>query len=390
MSFRLFIFLIITSFYSLAHALEEENFPFFEISAPYALIMDYKTGIILYNKNGYKPVPPSSMSKIATVLMGFEALKSGEIKPNTQFVVSKNAWKTGGAASKSSTMFLTPGEKVNVMDLLKGIIIQSGNDASIALAEGLAGSEQAFIKKLNQRAIHWGLKNSHFMNASGLPEKGHISSLYDLAKLARITIKEHPEYYPLYAIKSMTWNKIKQYNRNPLLFGSNNNPQTDGLKTGHTSLAGYGLVASAKRGDQRRIIVMNGLKSEKERAKIANNMMKAAFDQFHVVNLYKKDEKIYELPVFMGEKAKIAITGKTDINLGVYQPQKDKLKIYIHYQSPIPTPIKQNNEIAKLVVEFENEILASWPLIAMEDVSVKKNIFDRVFTLIKSFIRNEI
>jgi len=214
--------------------------------------------------------------------MIFEALKNGTITMDTEFRVSEEAWRRGGAASGSSTMYLDVKSSARVEDLIRGIIIQSGNDACIVMAEGMAGSETAFADKMTARARELGLESATFRNATGWPHPEHNISAYDLAQLAQHMITTHPEYYPIYNERSFTWNNIKQGNRNPLLGKFTG---ADGLKTGSTSVSGYGLVGSAMRGDERRIIVINGLANKQERSDVANRMMGAAFDQFKVYDL---------------------------------------------------------------------------------------------------------
>jgi len=233
-------------------------------------------------------MPPASMTKIMTAFMVFEALESGQITMDTTFPVSEEAWRRGGVKSGSSTMFLKLNSEVRVEDLLRGVIIQSGNDACIVLAEGLAGSESAFAAHMTTRARELGLNSATFLNATGWPDEGHEISALDLAKLADMMIRRFPQHYSLYSERSFTWNKIKQDNRNPLL-----GPFTgaDGLKTGHTSVSGYGLVGSAERDGQRRIIVLNGTDSKRARRNTAISLMNAAFTQFKVYEVYTNEER---------------------------------------------------------------------------------------------------
>ena len=230
----------------------------FETKATNALLLDADTGTVLFEKDADIPMPPASMSKLMTVYVLFEALKNGRLSMEDEFVVSENAWRIGGAASGGSTMFLNPGEKVKIKDLLRGIIIQSGNDACITVAENLAGSETAFAEILNEKAKELGLTGSSFKNATGLPDPQHRMTARDLAKLAQVLIQKFPEYYSIFSEKEFTYNGIKQDNRNPLLYRVGG---ADGLKTGHTIESGYGLTGALKTTDGRRLVVIvNGLK----------------------------------------------------------------------------------------------------------------------------------
>lgn len=268
-----------------------------ETQARNAILMDYDTGQYLYVKDHEKMVPPASMSKLMTVNMIFEKLKDGSLSLDDTFTVSERAWKLGGAASGGSTMFLKIGEKVRVEDILKGILIQSGNDACIVAAENLAGSEDDFAEMMNKRARELGLNNSSFANSTGLPHPDQKMSVEDLAKLARHIIKEFPEFYHIFSEKYYTHNNITQGNRNPLLYSM---PNADGLKTGHTEEAGFCLTASAKKGERRLIEVMTGMNSNKERSEEAERLMEWGFREFNNYNLLNKGQEIAEIPVVLG------------------------------------------------------------------------------------------
>ncbi len=235
----------------------------FETKAKHAILMDAETGTVLFQKAADEPTPPASMAKLMTTLVVFEALKSGQLTLDTEFMVSENAWRTGGATSGGSTMFAKLGSSIKVSDLLRGIIVQSGNDACIVVAEGMAGTESTFANLMNAEARKLQLEDSHFTNATGLPDPGQHVTVRDLATIARHIVYDFPQYYEIYSETEFTWNKIRQENRNPLLDATIG---ADGLKTGYTEELGYGLVGSAVRDGQRLILVMNGLASEKERA----------------------------------------------------------------------------------------------------------------------------
>lgn len=275
-----------------------------ETQARNAILMDYDTGQYLYVKDHEKMVPPASMSKLMTVNMIFEKLKDGSLSLDDTFTVSERAWKLGGAASGGSTMFLKIGEKVRVEDILKGILIQSGNDACIVAAENLAGSEDDFAEMMNKRARELGLDNSSFANSTGLPHPDQKMSVEDLAKLARHIIKEFPEFYHIFSEKYYTHNNITQGNRNPLLYSM---PNADGLKTGHTEEAGFCLTASAKKGERRLIEVMTGMNSNKERSEEAERLMEWGFREFNNYNLLNKGQTIAEIPVVFGSEKQVRL-----------------------------------------------------------------------------------
>lgn len=275
-----------------------------ETQARNAILMDYDTGQYLYVKDHEKMVPPASMSKLMTVNMIFEKLKDGSLSLDDTFTVSERAWKLGGAASGGSTMFLKIGEKVRVEDILKGILIQSGNDACIVAAENLAGSEDDFAEMMNKRARELGLDNSSFANSTGLPHPDQKMSVEDLAKLARHIIKEFPEFYHIFSEKYYTHNNITQGNRNPLLYSM---PNADGLKTGHTEEAGFCLTASAQKGERRLIEVMTGMNSNKERSEEAERLMEWGFREFNNYNLLNKGQTIAEIPVVFGSEKQVRL-----------------------------------------------------------------------------------
>ena len=270
-----------------------------ETMAREALLVDMDTGAVLLEKNADKPMPPASMSKIMTTYMVFSRLREGKLAMDDTLPVSERAWRRGGCVSDGSTMCLKLGERVKVEDLLQGIIVQSGNDASIVIAEGLAGSEEAFASEMNKKAKEIGLKGSVFRNSTGLPEPDHVMTARDLAVLAERTIKDFPEYYHFYSEKEFTYNGIKQGNRNPLLYKS---VGADGLKTGHTKEAGYGLTASAKQADRRVVLVVAGLPSMAARAEESVRLIDYAFREFENVPLVKAGEQVETASVWLGEE----------------------------------------------------------------------------------------
>ncbi len=355
----------------------------FETLAKNALLMDADTGFVIYEKEANIPMPPASMSKLMTAYMVFEALQNGKIKLEDEFITSENAWKKGGAKSGSSTMFLNPNERVKVKDLLRGIIVQSGNDACIVVAENMAGTEEAFAELMNEKAKELGLKNSSFRNATGLPDENHKMSAKDLAKLAQILINQFPEFYPIYSEKSFTHNGIKQGNRNPLLYTMDG---ADGLKTGHTEVSGYGLTGSAKTPDGRRLImVLNGMKSMNERREESQKLMNWGAIGFENVTLIKKNQKIEEIPVWLGTKSTVQAVAATDFKVTTPKGRKVSPEMKIIYNSPVEAPVQKGQKLGTLIIStgIGNR---SVELLAAESVE-KVGYFGKIKHIIMSLIK---
>ena len=354
----------------------------FETQAPQAVIIDAGTGEVLFEKNARNPMSPASMTKIMTADLVFAALKDGTLSPETEFTVSEDAWRRGGVSSGSSTMFLKVRSKVSVEDLLRGVIIQSGNDACIVLAEGMAGSEDAFAQQMTERARSMGLDSATFRNATGWPHPEHEISALDLAKLARNQIETFPEYYPLYAERNFTWNNIKQGNRNPLLGRVTG---ADGMKTGSTEGSGYGLVGSAKRGEDRRIIVINGLETSNERRKVATHLMEAAFSQFRVYDLHAQGEVLGDIEVYMGKNPKVEVALTQNIRKGLPVTDRKNVKSEIIYTDAV-APVVKGDVVAKLKVTLPGRPEETYDLVATADVK-RKGLFARAWTGLLGNIR---
>jgi len=331
-----------------------------------AVVMDFDSGLVVYAKKADEPMPPSSMSKLMTMLMVFEALERGELQLDQLLKVSDNAWRVGGAATGGSTMFLRPGQEVAVADLMRGVIIVSGNDACVVLAEALAGSEAAFADKMTARAQELGLATARFRNSTGLTAEGHEISPRDLAKLAQIILQRFPDHAALYAERSFRFNNVTQQNRNPLLGAYRG---ADGLKTGYTAAAGYGLVATAIANGQRMITVFNGAESQAKRAEIAKQLMDAALTQARAIRIAEPGAKLASAPVLMGRKIEVALTVEAPIVLGLMQPARDSLRVQARLVGPIKAPIVKGQKLGVLRVSADGADPIDAPLLAAEDVA---------------------
>jgi len=343
-----------------------------ESIAKTALVIDLSTNEILLEKNSTEKTYPSSMTKMMTALVAFEKIKDGSLSLDQEFLISKKAWKMGG-----SKMFIEVDKRVSVYDLLLGVVVQSGNDASIAIAEGISGSEEIFAIEMNNLGKKIGLTGSNFTNSSGWPDDNHYTTAEDLAKIAQYTIENHYELYQMYKISDFTYNGIKQDNRNPLLYTFEG---TDGFKTGYTEAAGYGLVGSAERGDRRLIVVLNGLESSKSRAQESLRLMDWGFNNFQLVDFYKKNEVIQEVDTWLGKEDKVDLVALEDISVSIPKAQLSSAKVTVLVEEPIATPIKIGDQIAKLQISFADKQV-DFPLYSGEDID-QKNFFSRIFSAI--------
>jgi D-alanyl-D-alanine carboxypeptidase (penicillin-binding protein 5/6) len=337
-----------------------------DIKAREYILVDFQTGTVLDAKNADEHMPPSSMSKLMTTYLTLQALKSGKLSMTDELTVSQKAWKMGGAASGGSTMFLNPGDKVKVEDLLRGMIIQSGNDACIVLAEGISGSEEAFADEMNKQAKALGLSNSHFVNATGLPSEQHYMTARDLATLARHLIVDFPEFYPVFSETSFTYNNITQGNRNPLLYRLGSG--ADGLKTGHTEIAGYGLTGSAIRNGRRLILVANGMASIHDRDEETSKLLDWGFREFVNRELFKAGDVVSEADVWLGDTSTVPLAIASDVVVTVPRPAAQSLEARAVYDGPLPAPIKQGAAVGKVVVTGSDISPIEVPLVAANAV----------------------
>lgn len=331
----------------------------FDSIAKQAILIDAHSGLPLYQKEADQKMYPSSMTKLMSVYIAFDHLKKGVFKLNDPFTVSEQAWKMEG-----SRTFLNVNQSVPLEVLLNGIIIQSGNDATVALAEGIAGSEEAFAEKMNLMAKTLGLKQSHFVNSTGWPHEDHVMSAHDLALLGKHIIDDFPEYYHYFSKPKYSYNNITQPNRNLLLGG---NLGVDGLKTGHTEAGGYGITVSAKQNNTRLIGVVNGLANEAERADEARKLLEYGFRFFTNHTFFKAGQTLDDAPVWNGREKNIPLTVTHDITLMTPKLNTDKIRTEIQYNNPILAPIEKGQEVGILSVYFPNEVTHQFPLIAAAD-----------------------
>ena len=350
-----------------------------DTAAQHAILMDYDSGEILFDKDGEAPMPPSSMSKLMTVELVFRRLKEGSLKPTDTFHVSEKAWREG-ADSSESKMFVMVNSDVSVDDLLKGIIVQSGNDACVVVAEGMAGSEDAFAQMMTKRAKELGLTQSHFANATGMPDPGQYMSARDLAMLAAHIIRDYPEYYKYFGMTDFTWSKIHQPNRNPLLTA---NVGADGLKTGHTDAGGYGLVGSAVQGGRRLILVLNGLTSERQRVEESQRLMQIGFRDFKHYDLFKPSDVVMQADVWGGASPTVPLRVGTPLSIILHPESRHDMKVTVHYDSPIPAPIAAGQQLGTITVSAPGHPNKTAPLYAASDVPMT-GLFGRVWLGIKS------
>lgn len=332
----------------------------FETAAKNAIVVDMKSGRVLYGKEIDEPIPTASMSKMVTVFMLLEELAKGTFTEDDTFTVSEKAWRKGG-----SKMFVEVGKQIRVGDLLRGIVIQSGNDASIVVAEGISGSEEAFAEQATRRMRELGLTHTTLRNATGWPDPDHRMSVHDLARIARLTISNFPEYYPIYSEKSFTFNNIKQGNRNPVLYKFTGG---DGLKTGHTNEAGYGLTASAERDGQRLIAVISGLESSRQRGEEAVRLLGWAFRTFRDYKLIDQGEVVDRAEVWMGESTVVPLVLAEDLSITMDREARSGMKVHLVYDGPVPAPIQKGEKLGELVVRIPGADTVRVPVLAGDDV----------------------
>lgn len=340
-----------------------------DTTATHVILLDVGTGTVLLGKSADEHMPTSSMSKTLTLYLVFDALKHGQLKLEDEIPVSEKAWRMEG-----SKMFIKVGSRVKAEDLIRGVAIQSGNDATVALAEALAGTEEAFVERMNQKAQELGMKNSHFMNASGWPDPEHYSTPRDLALLAQHLLQDFPEYYHYFGEKEFTFNKIHQPNRDPLL---GKVAGADGIKTGHTEVAGYGLIGSASRDGRRLVLVMNGLQTEKARAEEGARLLEWGFRNFENKKIVAAGEEVSEAEVWLGQTAGVPLVAEKDVTVVLPVARRSDLRMTVNYTGPLEAPVKSGTAVGKLRIVIPDQEPVEVNLLAGRDVA-RKGIFGRV------------
>jgi D-alanyl-D-alanine carboxypeptidase (penicillin-binding protein 5/6) len=330
-----------------------------DTTARWAYIQDFNTGASLLEKQADDQMPPSSMTKLMTLYIVYQRLATGRMKLDDQLPVSERAWRMGG-----SKMFVQIGTTVAVEDLIRGIVVDSGNDACIVLAEAISGSEEQFAELMNDTAKKIGLTNSHFMNATGWPADNHYMSCRDIVTLAADIIRQYPQYYHYDSEKTFKYNNIEQGNRNPLV----QKGSADGLKTGHTDAGGYGVVASTKRGDRRVILVLNGMDSMRERSEESERLMDWAFANFEDVTLFAAGDVVEQAPVWLGASPTVPLVGGSDLTVTMPRNWRTNAKVQISYDAPIRAPVAKGTPVGKLTVVGSGVPSMDVPLLAGADV----------------------
>jgi D-alanyl-D-alanine carboxypeptidase (penicillin-binding protein 5/6) len=337
----------------------------FETIADYAIVMDSRSGKVLFEKNADELVPPASMSKVMTMIMVFERLKQGRLKLTDEFTITEDAWRRGGAPSRSSTMYAEVGSKVALEDLIKGVVVHSGNDAAIALAQSIGGTEDGFADDMTRRARELGLPKSTFKNATGLPAEGHLTTMRELASLTRYIIEVFPQYYKYYGIREFTWNNITQQNRNPLLGKYRG---ADGVKTGYIRESGYGMIGSAVREGRRLIVVVGGLKSRRDRAQEAERLLDSGFRKFRAVRIFSAGDTVGQARVWGGEEPSVKLVTKNDILTLLSEEEQATAEVQLVYSGPLKAPIKAGTAIGMVRVLSDGKLVYKAPVHTMNSV----------------------
>jgi D-alanyl-D-alanine carboxypeptidase (penicillin-binding protein 5/6) len=355
-----------------------------ETRARSAILIDGSTGDVLFEKAPDVPVPPASMSKLMTQAVVFDLLKAGDIKEDQTFKISEDAWRRGGSPSGGSTMYAELNSEVSVMNLLRGAIIQSANDACIVLAEGISGSEEAFLSKMQAKAEKLGMKNSTFRNTTGLPDPQHLMSVRDLALVARYIIYEHPDRFALYKEPAFTWNNIAQSNRNPLL---KDYAGADGMKTGYTKEAGYGLVGTAQRDNRRLILVVAGFDSAQARKEDAQKILDWGFKQYKQVEVFAARDVVGQARVWGGRENWVDLLTLQPFSIALTEEEKKTVEVKLSYPGPLYAPVKSQDMIGKVNIYVRGKVIAELPVVTASDVDATDNMWEKAWdsTLIMMF-----
>lgn len=354
-------------------AVSAQDLPF-ETTAPHAILIDAKSGSVFFEKSADELVQPASMSKLMTMLLVFEALKAGDLTLDQEFLISENAWRRGGTSSGGSTMYANVNTRVKLIDLMRGSMIQSANDACIAIAEGMAGSEEEFAFRMTQRGKELGLQNAVFRNVTGLPKPENLMSVRDLTIIARRIISEFPEYYKIYGEREFTWNNIAQKNRNPLLLEY---PGADGMKTGYIKDAGYGLVGSAVRDGRRLVLVVAGLTSIKERREEAEKLLDWGFRQFKTIDVYTAGDVVSKARVWGGASRWVNLVIKQDLRLALSAKEQESIEVKLSYAGPLMAPVKAGDLLGTVRFIVDGKTIAEVPVETANAVEVVDSIWSR-------------
>ena len=382
--FKKLFLLILTSFFFVK--LASANL---DVKARTAILQDYHSGEILYEKEADISIYPASMTKIMTSIIAFDLIKSGDLKLNDKFIVSENAWRL--SSSGYSSMFIMVGDEVSVENLLKGIIIASGNDACVALAEGIAGTEEEFAILMTTKAKEIGMENTNFANSSGINNPDNYSTVRDILKMSKYLIDKHPKFYEMFAEKEFTWNRtggdpITQGNRNPLLY---KNLGADGIKTGYLAVEKYSLASSINRNGRRLIAVGSGFNSKNSRSRESTKLLTFGLTNFDLVNISKAKEPFDKVEVWLGKQDNVEVYTNQDIYKTIKKAKKKLLKVSVKYEGPIEAPIKKDEKIAILKVVYDDELVGEYDLLASKEVK-KVNFVSRLLKSLNYLIWGDV
>jgi len=359
------------------------------VNAKTAILQDYLSGEILYEKDADLSIYPASMTKIMTSIIAFDLIKKGELTLDEKFIVSENAWRLSTAGY--SSMFIMVGDEVSVENLLRGIIVASGNDACIALAEGIAGTEEEFAVLMTEKALEIGMENTNFSNSSGINDPNNYSTVRDILIMSNYLIKNYPEYYHYYKEKEFTWDRtggdpITQGNRNPLLY---KNMGADGIKTGYLAVEKYSLASSIKKKNRRLIAVGSGFNSKNDRSRQSAKLLTWGLTKFDTILIGKKNDVISELDVWQGKQKKVKAYISSDIYKTIPKAKKKYLKVTVNYEGPLEAPIEKNDVIGKIKITYKDEVVGNYDLFASESVQ-KQNIISRILSSINFLIWGDV
>ncbi|MDA8809751.1 D-alanyl-D-alanine carboxypeptidase [Candidatus Pelagibacter bacterium] len=382
--FKKLFLLILTSFFFVK--LASANL---DVKARTAILQDYHSGEILYEKEADTSIYPASMTKIMTSIIAFDLIKSGDLNLNDKFIVSENAWRL--SSSGYSSMFIMVGDEVSVENLLKGIIIASGNDACVALAEGIAGTEEEFAILMTTKAKEIGMENTNFANSSGINNPDNHSTVRDILKMSKYLIDKHPKFYEMFAEKEFTWNRtggdpITQGNRNPLLY---KNLGADGIKTGYLAVEKYSLASSINRNGRRLIAVGSGFNSKNSRSRESTKLLTFGLTNFDLVNISKAKESFDKVEVWLGKQDNVEVYTSQDIYKTIKKAKKKLLKVSVKYEGPIEAPIKKDEKIAILKVVYDDELVGEYDLLASKEVK-KVNFVSRLLKSLNYLIWGDV